>query len=394
MLKKLVSLLLFVLATSAFAQSPYGRVLTLDPSGTQQWIDIMTVLSTYQTYHPSTPPTAWLTSGNFLNGGEFLGSTNNQPLIFKTNNTEQMRITPTGKIGIGTTSPNPSAILDIVSNTTGILIPRLTTSQRNSISSPAQGLLIFNTSTNSFEYYDGTGWQTITTATTTIVPFNSITSGTNTSANMVVGTGATFTTNDDAFTIQDNAVNTKKAKFEASGITAGTTRTYTLPDANGEISVLGQTIESSEITDGTIAPIDMTAGDYSSVITTGTYSINISGNAATATTATTANNLAGGAAGSLPYQSAANTTAFLGIGSNGQVLTVSGGVPTWANVSYTETDPVWTADKAGNTTVTGNWTFNNTITGSISGNAATATNLAGGAAGSLPYQSGQIQLHF
>jgi hypothetical protein len=350
MLRKLISLLLFVLATSAFAQSPYGRVLTLDPSGTQQWIDIMTVLSTYQTYHPSTPPTAWLTSGNFLNGGEFLGSTNNQPLIFKTNNTEQMRITPTGKIGIGTTSPNPSAILDIVSSTTGILIPRLTTSQRNSISSPAQGLLIFNTSTNSFEYYDGTGWQTITTATTTIVPFNSITSGTNTSANMVVGAGATFTTNDDAFTIQDNAVNTKKAKFEASGITTGTTRTYTLPDANGEISVLGQSIGTSEIENdavttakiadgavttakiaygisndvlltnnagnavqwGKITASNMT-GDYSSVINAGTYSINISGNAATATTATTANNLAGGAAGSLPYQSAANTTAFLGI---------------------------------------------------------------------------------
>jgi len=177
MLRKLVSLLLFVLATSAFAQSPYGRVLTLDPSGTQQWIYIMTVLSTYQTYHPSTPPTAWLTSGNLLSGGEFLGSTNNQPLIFKTNNAEQMRITTSGQIGIGTSNPDASAILDIVSSTTGILIPRLTTSQRNSISSPAQGLLIFNTSTNSFEYYDGTSWQTIITATST-VPFNLIATGT------------------------------------------------------------------------------------------------------------------------------------------------------------------------------------------------------------------------
>jgi hypothetical protein len=55
-----------------------------------------------------------------------------------------------------------------------------------------------------------------------------------------------------------------------------------------------------------------------------------------------------------------------------------------------ETDPVWVADKAGNPTITGNWTFNNTITGSITGNAGTATtatNLANGAAGSLPYQS-------
>jgi len=241
MLKKLVSLLLFVLATSAFAQSssPYGRVLTLDNSGTQQWIDIIDVLNNYQNYHPSPSPiSAWLTSGNLLSGGEFLGSTNNQPLIFKTDNTERVRITTSGQIGIGTTSPNTSAILDIVSSTTGILIPRLTTSQRNSISLPAQGLLIFNTSSNSFEYYDGTGWQTITTATATIVPFNSITSGTNTSANMIVGTGATFTTNDNAFTIQDDANNTKKAQFEASSISAGATRTYTLPNADGTLALL------------------------------------------------------------------------------------------------------------------------------------------------------------
>jgi hypothetical protein len=286
MLKKLVSLLLFVLATSAFAQSPYGRVLTLDPSGTQQWIDIMTVLSDYPTYHPSTPPTVWLTSGNLLSGGEFLGSTNNQPLIFKTNSTEQMIITPTGQIGIGTTSPNPSAILDIVSNTTGILIPRLTTSQRNSISSPAQGLLIFNTSSNSFEYYDGTSWQTIITATST-VPFNLIASGTNTSANMVVGTGATFTTNDDAFTIQDNAYYTKKAKFEASGITAGMTRTYNLPDYDGTLALLefSQTFLGTQTFNDISVTGNTTLGNANSdaltVNATSTFNAPITGTSAT-----------------------------------------------------------------------------------------------------------------
>jgi hypothetical protein len=42
-----------------------------------------------------------------------------------------------------------------------------------------------------------------------------------------------------------------------------------------------------------------------------------------------ATNLNGGTTGSLPYQSAGNTTAMLGIGINDQVLTVSGGLPTW-----------------------------------------------------------------
>lgn len=45
---------------------------------------------------------------------------------------------------------------------------------------------------------------------------------------------------------------------------------------------------------------------------------------------TTATNLNGGAAGSVPYQSAANTTALLPVGSDGQVLTVASGIPAWS----------------------------------------------------------------
>ena len=45
--------------------------------------------------------------------------------------------------------------------------------------------------------------------------------------------------------------------------------------------------------------------------------------------------LAGGAAGSLPYQSSTNTTAFLAAGSNGQILTLAAGVPSWANAPST-----------------------------------------------------------
>lgn len=64
---------------------------------------------------------------------------------------------------------------------------------------------------------------------------------------------------------------------------------------------------------------------------TGTASaLSIGGNAATATSATTATNLAGGATGSLPYQTGAGATTFLAAGTNGYVLTLAGGVPTWA----------------------------------------------------------------
>lgn len=65
-------------------------------------------------------------------------------------------------IGIGTNSPNLSAQLDITSNSKGLLIPRMTQAELNAIVSPAQGLMVYNTSTNSFQYYNGSLWLNIT----------------------------------------------------------------------------------------------------------------------------------------------------------------------------------------------------------------------------------------
>jgi hypothetical protein len=55
-------------------------------------------------------------------------------------------------------SPNASAMLDVKSDTKGMLIPRMTTTRRDAISSPATGLMIYNTSTNAFNFYNGTTW--------------------------------------------------------------------------------------------------------------------------------------------------------------------------------------------------------------------------------------------
>ena len=56
------------------------------------------------------------------------------------------------------TSPDSSAMLDITSNSKGILLPRMTTSERDAISNPVQGLLIYNTDDDCFNYYTGTDW--------------------------------------------------------------------------------------------------------------------------------------------------------------------------------------------------------------------------------------------
>lgn len=81
------------------------------------------------------------------------------------------------KIGINTTTPQ--AALDVTSTTSGILIPRMTTTQRNAVSTPATSLLIWNTTTAQFEYYNGTIWTVLDTTVTpnTYVPLSGTTTG-------------------------------------------------------------------------------------------------------------------------------------------------------------------------------------------------------------------------
>ncbi len=56
------------------------------------------------------------------------------------------------------TTAHPSAMLDVISINKGALVPRMTTIQRDAIASPATGLLIYNTTTNQFNYYNGIAW--------------------------------------------------------------------------------------------------------------------------------------------------------------------------------------------------------------------------------------------
>jgi hypothetical protein len=76
---------------------------------------------------------------------------------------EIMRIkSSTANISIGANAtPNASAILDITSTTKGVLFPRMTTTQKNAISSPATGLQVYDTTLNQISYYNGTTWTNI-----------------------------------------------------------------------------------------------------------------------------------------------------------------------------------------------------------------------------------------
>ncbi len=69
----------------------------------------------------------------------------------------------TAQIAINTDGidPDASAMLDVSSTDKGILIPRMTTMQRTNISSPATGLLVYDTTTGSFWYFGNGGWNEI-----------------------------------------------------------------------------------------------------------------------------------------------------------------------------------------------------------------------------------------
>jgi uncharacterized protein (TIGR02145 family) len=69
-------------------------------------------------------------------------------------------------IGIGTTTPAPSALLEVQATDRGVLIPRLSTAQLNAITAPANGLLVYNTDSAAFAYRADNGWLYLKGTTT------------------------------------------------------------------------------------------------------------------------------------------------------------------------------------------------------------------------------------
>ncbi len=71
-------------------------------------------------------------------------------------------------VGIGTTTPAASAQLDVSSTTKGFLPPRMDSTQRKAIVSPATGLIIYNTSTNRLDVKNSSAWVSISPAAATL----------------------------------------------------------------------------------------------------------------------------------------------------------------------------------------------------------------------------------
>ena len=103
--------------------------------------------------------------GHYWDGGSFIGKVFSYGdltfLLGSGTPVERMRISNVGAVGIGTTA-NASALLDVQSTTKGVRMPNMTTTQKVAITSPAAGLMVFDTTLAKLCVYSGAAWQTVT----------------------------------------------------------------------------------------------------------------------------------------------------------------------------------------------------------------------------------------
>jgi hypothetical protein len=191
-------------------------------------------------------------------------------------------------VGINSDGSNPdnSSILDVKSTSKGMLIPRMLQSERSSISSPASGLLVYQTNgTSGFYFYDGSSWVRLATGTESLytagtgisVASNTIT---NTSPDQTVsltsGGATTITGTYPNFTISstdDNSGGTLTSVTAGSGLNGGTitaSGTISMPNV-GTAGTYGSSTQTpvlttdnqgriTSVTNTTISGVEPSAG--------------------------------------------------------------------------------------------------------------------------------------
>lgn len=187
-------------------------------------------------------------------------------------------------IGLGA-SVTADAVVNIISNSKGILIPRMTTTQRNAIGSPSNSLLIYNTTTTQYEFYTGSTWQSLASyinGTLTVTGATSLQStlnvtGGSTFANVTINGNETV---NGILTVTGNSVlasvtggSTTLGSLTVTGATSLQSVTSTGSTVNGILSVTGNTT----LVNVTGASITATGTILAASGTSGTPGISFSG---------------------------------------------------------------------------------------------------------------------
>lgn len=110
------------------------------------------------------------------------------------------------QVGIGTSNPDSSAILEVESDSQGMLTPRMTTAQRNAIANPADGLLVYDTDESAFYFYKNSSWSKLESESSAsdYTGWADYADGTYTSASPFILGTTKVTLPNDAATIRDS----------------------------------------------------------------------------------------------------------------------------------------------------------------------------------------------
>ena len=149
-------------------------------------------------------------------------------LFFKCENIlgQSLGINNTGAAG------DASSILDLSSTSKGLLIPRMNLTQRNAISSPAIGLMIYQTdNTPGFYFYDGSSWKRTATSE---------------NSTYTAGTGISITSNTITNTAPDQTVTLSNGTgISVTGTYPNFTITNSSPSSGGTVTSVGLTTGTS-----------------------------------------------------------------------------------------------------------------------------------------------------
>ena len=245
------------------------------------------------------------------------------------------------QIGIGTKTPAASAALEVTSSTNnkGILIPRVTATQKDAIVSPAEGLLIYQTTAPAgFYYYTGSAWkllagQTDVASKVDKVDGKDLSTNDYTTAEKTKLSAITGTNTGDQTTITGNAGTATKLAVSKSinGIAFDGSADITVPAAAGTLTGIvaianGGTNSTAVATAGGIGYGTGTAHAYTGAGTSGQLlSSNGAGVPSWVTPSTTATAYSGTLPGANGGTGVANTDKTITLGGN---LTTSGAFAT------------------------------------------------------------------
>ena len=230
------------------------------------------------------------------------------------------------QIGIGTTNPAPSAALEVTSsaNNKGILIPRISAIQKDAIVSPAEGLLVYQTTAPiGFYYYTGTAWklmaiQTDLASKVDKVDGKDLSTNDYTSAEKTKLTAITGANTGDQTTITGNAGTATKlaASKNINGVAFDGSSDITIATGASAEQLTGTTLKSTVTASGLTS-----VGTLANLTVTNPIAGSVTGNAGTATKLAAPKNING-----VPFDGSANITVTADANTlNGTVGLASGG---------------------------------------------------------------------